>query len=172
MISKPFTFAGIIMEYKKDIERALSNKKSNKKLVQKLKKLPDKKVDQYFHQQHQDVFNEIDCLACANCCKTTSPIFRDIDIRRLAKRLRIKPVDFIEKYLHLDHEKDYVLQQSPCAFLQEDNKCSVYEDRPLACREYPHTNRKKMKQILNLTLKNTEICPAVGRIFDNLNKEI
>jgi Fe-S-cluster containining protein len=75
---------------------------------------------------------------------------------------------FTEKYLKLDHENDYVLKVSPCAFLQEDNKCSVYEDRPKACREYPHTDRKKMHQILSLTLKNTQVCPAVVRILEKI----
>lgn len=156
------------MEYKKDIARAISNKKANKKLVQRLKRLPDKRVNEIFHPLHDEVFQNIDCLACANCCKTTSPIFRDIDIKRLAKRLHIKSVEFIAKYLTLDHDNDYVLRSSPCVFLQEDNKCSVYEDRPLACREYPHTNRKKMHQILDLTRKNSEICPAVSQIFETL----
>jgi Fe-S-cluster containining protein len=156
------------MLYRHNIEKALAQKKLNKKLTQKLKKVSGKKLDELFRENHDEVFEEIDCLSCANCCKTTSPIFRRIDIERLSKRLKISSSDFIEKYLNLDNEHDYVLKSSPCTFLQDDNKCSVYEDRPLACKEYPHTNRKKMHQILNLTLKNTEICPAVAQIFENL----
>lgn len=156
------------MQYRHHIEKAIAQKKQNKKLVQKLRKLPSKKLDNLFRENHEEVFDEIDCLACANCCKTTSPIFRDIDIERLSKRLKTSTSDFIDAYLHMDNENDYVLKSSPCTFLQEDNKCSVYEDRPLACREYPHTNRKKMHQILNLSLKNTEVCPAVAQIFENL----
>jgi Fe-S-cluster containining protein len=156
------------MQYKHHIEKAIAQKKLNKKLTQKLKKLPGKKLDQAFLENHEEVFEEIDCLSCANCCKTTSPIFRDIDIERLSKRLKLTSSEFIENYLKMDHESDYVLKSSPCTFLQDDNKCSVYEDRPLACKEYPHTNRKKMHQILNLTLKNTEVCPAVAQIFENL----
>ena len=114
------------------------------------------------------MFNEVDCLACANCCKTTSPIFRDVDIKRIASLFKITSADFIEKYLNLDEEDDYVLKSSPCTFLNDDNTCSIYENRPLACREYPHTNRKKMHQILHLTKKNTLICPAVCRILDEI----
>jgi Fe-S-cluster containining protein len=73
----------------------------------------------------------------------------------------MKPGDFIEKYLHIDEDKDYVLKSSPCPFLDRENYCSVYSDRPKACREYPHTNRKKMVQIMDLTYKNTLVCPAV-----------
>ncbi|MBP6091474.1 MAG: YkgJ family cysteine cluster protein [Crocinitomicaceae bacterium] len=106
----------------------------------------------------------MDCLSCANCCKTTSPIFRDIDIKRIAKHLRLKENQFIQSYLRMDDEQDYVLQSSPCSFLNDDNTCSIYEFRPLACREYPHTDRKNMYQILDLTLKNTLVCPAVAKI--------
>ncbi len=158
------------MEYQEDINRAVAQRKSNKRFFQRLKKVKEKKLDAQFRDVHSTAFEEIDCLSCANCCKTTSPIFRDIDIQRLSKRLRMTPADFVERYLQLDHENDYVLKSSPCTFLQEDNKCSVYEDRPLACREYPHTDRKKMHQVLNLTRKNTEICPAVSRMVEQLKK--
>jgi uncharacterized protein len=158
------------MIYTDDLVQAIAQKKSNKKLIQRLKKMPEKEVDGLFHELHEAVFEEVDCLKCANCCKTTSPIFRDVDIERLAKRLRMNVSDFIERYLRKDEDNDYVLKSSPCAFLNDDNTCSVYEDRPKACREYPHTDRKKMHQILNLTLKNTEICPAVSRIFQSLKK--
>jgi Fe-S-cluster containining protein len=158
------------MMYKQDIENAKAQKKSNKKLMQRLKRLPEKEADRLFHEAHDETFEEIDCLKCANCCKTTSPIFRDVDIERLAKRLRLPAVQFITQFLRMDEDGDYVLQSSPCVFLEEDHTCRVYEDRPLACREYPHTNRKKMQQILNLTLKNAEICPAVSRILEGFKK--
>lgn len=158
------------MEYHDEIAQAIAQKTSNKKLVQRLKKLPEKEVDGLFHQLHDEVFQDIDCLKCANCCKTTSPIFRDVDIERLAKRLKVSASDFTSSYLSLDSDQDYVLKSSPCFFLNDDNTCQVYEDRPKACREYPHTDRKKMHQILNLTLKNTEVCPAVSRIFHSLKK--
>lgn len=138
--------------------------------MKRLKRLPDRKLDDLFHEKHEKVFEEIDCLSCANCCKTTSPIFRDIDILRLSKRLRIKPADFVEEYLRIDEDQDYVLQSSPCPFLMDDNKCSVYEDRPKACREYPHTNRKRMAQILPLTMRNTLVCPAVSRIVEEIRE--
>jgi uncharacterized protein len=65
-----------------------------------------------------------------------------------------------------------VLKSSPCAFLGADNYCSIYEARPRACREYPHTNRKKMHQILDLTMRNTQVCPAVLQIVERLEKVI
>jgi uncharacterized protein len=155
-----------------EIFKNLSLRRSpeNKKFLTSLRKKDSRKLDDVFHALHNEVFGEIDCLTCANCCKTTSPIFYPIDIERLAKALRMKPGEFTEKYLMIDEDNDYVLKASPCPFLQGDNHCSVYDDRPKACREYPHTNRKKMVQIVDLTHKNTLVCPAVLEMVERLKK--
>jgi Fe-S-cluster containining protein len=94
----------------------------------------------------------------------------DKDVERLAKHLKLKPSEVVEQYMELDKDGEYVFRSAPCPFLGVDNYCSVYESRPLACREYPHTNRKRFYQILNLSVKNTEVCPAVVRVFENLEK--
>ncbi|HLZ16206.1 MAG TPA: YkgJ family cysteine cluster protein, partial [Cyclobacteriaceae bacterium] len=129
------------MEINLDRFKEVSKNKSeeNKMFLNRVKKQDARKVDDAFHEAHEQVFAETDCLTCANCCKTTSPIFYQTDIERAAKFLRMKPGDFIEKYLRIDEDKDFVLKSSPCAFLGPDNYCSIYESRPKACREYPHT---------------------------------
>ncbi len=154
----------IAPEYKRLLDAAKSEKRTIRKGLKRLKQRPPKDLDKVFSRAHEEVFEEVDCLECANCCKTTSPIFRDKDIDRLSVHLGLRPAAFIERFLRMDSDSDYVLLQSPCAFLQEDNTCSVYEYRPKACREYPHTDRRKMIQILDLTAKNTEICPAAYRV--------
>ncbi|WP_111669828.1 YkgJ family cysteine cluster protein [Algoriphagus litoralis] len=158
-----------------DLEKFSKESKSefpgNKKLRDKLKNTKPKNLDSIFLQLHEDTFQELDCLDCANCCKTTSPIFIQTDIDRLAKVFRMKSSEFIDAYLFRDEEGDYVLRSSPCPFLGADNKCLVYEDRPKACREYPHTNRKNMLGILDLSLKNTLVCPAVLKIFYEIGKD-
>lgn len=151
-------------------QQAKKTEAGTKKLFERLKKKKPAHLDEQFHQFHEEVFETVDCLKCANCCKTTSPIFRDKDIDRLAKRFRMRPSDFTEKYLHLDEDNDYVLNVAPCPFLDAENYCLVYEDRPNACREYPHTDRKKMYQILDLTLKNTAVCPAVFEVVEKLKR--
>jgi Fe-S-cluster containining protein len=158
------------IDIQKFSQMARNKAPENKSLLQRIKLKNARKVDDAFHEIHERVFEKIDCLQCANCCKTTSPIFYSTDIDRIAKTLRMKPGAFIEKYLRVDEDNDYVLKTSPCAFLGEDNTCSIYEARPKACREYPHTDRKKMVQITDLTYKNTLVCPAVLEIVDQMRK--
>lgn len=160
------------MNLKELTDYGKAEKETYVKWIKKAKKANSRSLDDQFHKLHQEAFRKIDCLVCANCCKTTSPIFRDVDIKRLSKRLRMPESKFIDTYLKIDEDRDYVLQSSPCAFLGDDNYCSVYEDRPLACREYPHTDRKNMYQILPLTRKNMEVCPAVSYIMKEISKKI
>ena len=157
------------MDYFEELESGRLNQKEYQKTLKRLKKKKNKEVDSAFEDFHEDAFESIDCLNCANCCKTTSPIFRDIDIKRISKKLKVKEKEFINSNLRMDQDGDYVLKTSPCLFLGADNECSIYEDRPLACREYPHTNRKNMYQIFDLTLKNADVCPAVVKVLDQIN---
>jgi Fe-S-cluster containining protein len=152
------------------LKKAQKQAQENKKFLGLLRKKPPQKLDDTVHQLHEQAFLSIDCLACANCCKTTSPIFYTRDIERIAKHLRIKPSQFIETNLRIDEDQDFVLKSSPCVFLGSDNFCSIYEYRPNACREYPHTNRKKVQQLLDLTYQNTFVCPAVIRIVEALKQ--
>lgn len=151
--------------------KAKAKQAEHKKLLTKIKNKPPKDLDRKMQDIHDDVFNRIDCLSCANCCKTTGPLFTQKDIERLAGVFRLKPQQFIEKYLRIDEDNDYVLQSVPCPFLGNDNYCSVYENRPKACREYPHTDRKKFYQINHLTIKNTLICPATYEVVEEMNRK-
>lgn len=148
--------------------KAQTEKKANKKLLIKLKKMKGASLDQKFHSLHKKTFQDINCIDCANCCKTTSPVFTIKDVNRISKYLKIKSNSFYDKFLKLDNELDTVLQKVPCKFLNTDNTCSIYDVRPKACTEYPHTNRKKIFQILSITMKNIEICPAVSRMIEKM----
>ncbi|MEO6190410.1 MAG: YkgJ family cysteine cluster protein [Saprospiraceae bacterium] len=158
------------MDLKKHAQLVDNKKKEHKQFFKKLKHQKTKILDEKFYQLHEEVFEKIDCLKCANCCKTTSPMLFPKDIETLSKAVKMKPSDFTEKYLRIDEDNDYVFNSSPCPFLSDDNYCSVYEKRPKACREYPHTNRKNMTQILDLTYRNIEVCPAVYQIIENMRK--
>lgn len=138
----------------------------NKELLKQLKRKSSSEVDNLFQELHYEVFEEINCLDCANCCSTISPIITDRDIDKMAKALKMKPSEVVEKYLRIDEDNDYVYRSEPCPFLGSDNYCSIYEDRPKACREYPHTDRRKIQQLFNLTLKNAKVCPAVYLVLE------
>ena len=101
-----------------------------------------------------------------------NPLFTDKDIIRISKYLGLRPADFTYKYLRIDEDGDYVLQSLPCAFLAQDNYCSIYDVRPKACREFPHTNRIKQYQLLKLTQKNVEVCPGVYDIVEKLKPKL
>ncbi|HTO35498.1 MAG TPA: YkgJ family cysteine cluster protein [Flavobacterium sp.] len=144
----------------------------NKKFFEKLKKKPPKNLDYIMQNLHDDEFRKTNCLECANCCKTTGPLFTTADIERISKHFRQKPQQFIGQYLRVDEDNDYVLQSVPCVFLDNENYCLIYDVRPKACREFPHTDRKKFQQISNLTLKNVAICPAAFNIVEEMKKKI
>lgn len=160
------------MNLEQDIKQlasnALKNKKAHQKLITELKKLKPFDVDELFHTQHEEVFAETDCLQCANCCKTTPPLLLNEDINRISKALNIPVKRMMVEYVVRDADGDLVFNQTPCPFLGKDNYCTIYDVRPNACREYPHTNRKKMHHILDLTVTNAGICPAVVKILDNI----
>ncbi|MBD80119.1 MAG: zinc/iron-chelating domain-containing protein [Crocinitomicaceae bacterium] len=160
----------MIKDPEKSATQAKSLKEANKSLMDQLHQ-NQRDLDATFDRHHEEVFAITDCLECANCCKTTSPIFLQEDIDRIASYLKMKPGAFIIEYLEMDEEGDFVLRQAPCSFLNADNTCKVYDVRPNACREYPHTNRKNMHEILDLTLENSIVCPAVNEILKRIKLE-
>ena len=146
--------------------------KENKTFFTKLKKRPPKQLDYVMQELHESEFERTDCLECANCCKTTGPLFTPKDVERIAKHFKMKQQQFIDRYLRIDEEHDYVLKSVPCTFLGADNYCSIYDVRPKACREFPHTDRRKFQQIAHLTLKNVAICPAAFNIVEDMKRRL
>jgi len=124
-----------------------------------LRQLPD---------YHEEAFSKVDCLQCANCCKNFSPRFKTPDIKRLSKLLRMRESDFIETYLKVDEDGDYVANTSPCPFLGADNYCSIYEDRPSDCRRFPYTDEDVIFKRQPLTLKNSTFCPITYFVLEKL----
>ncbi|ORC34817.1 zinc/iron-chelating domain-containing protein [Marispirochaeta aestuarii] len=152
-------------------ERARKAEKDQTKYLRRLRDKNPKKLDEMFRRLHDEVFADIDCLDCANCCKTISPRFKKRDIERIAGHLNMHPKTFRLTYLEIDEDDDWVLKKLPCPFLGEDNYCSIYEVRPKACIEYPHTNVKNMRGHLVIARKNLSVCPAVFEIVERLRKE-
>lgn len=144
-----------------------------KKYFKKIKKRAPRNLDVTMQALHEEEFEKMDCLTCGNCCKTTSPIFTEKDIQRIAKHFRMKERQFISQYLERDTDDFYVLKSAPCTFLDlNDNTCFIYDVRPKACKEYPHTNRRKFSQLTDLTMKNIEVCPATFNIVEALKRKL
>ena len=117
---------------------------------------------------HQEAFSKIDCLQCANCCKNYSPRFKTPDIKRISKHLKMRESDFIETYLKVDEDGDFVVKSTPCPFLGMDNFCSIYGERPSDCHRFPYTDEDVFIKRPNLTLKNTTFCPITHFVIEKL----
>ncbi|ALO16037.1 YkgJ family cysteine cluster protein [Salinivirga cyanobacteriivorans] len=151
---------------------AQSHYEEHKATAKRLRKQKYRNLDDKVHEWDLELFEEIDCLDCGNCCRSLGPRIIDTDIRRLAKHLKMKDSEFISTYLRTDEDGDYVFKSMPCPFLMDDNFCMVYEKRPRACRDYPHTHQPKFQKRLNVSLKNTFTCPVVYHIFRRLSEEV
>ena len=144
-------------EHQKEYKRLLEKGDKNKML----KALPE---------LHEEAFNKIDCLECANCCRNFSPRFKQPDIKRIAKTLGMKEGQLVAEYLTIDTDGDFVVKHSPCPFLADDNTCNIYDDRPSDCRRYPYTDEDVLIKRVALTLKNTTVCPATFMVMEQLRK--
>ncbi|MEO6406766.1 MAG: YkgJ family cysteine cluster protein [Ferruginibacter sp.] len=148
-------------------KKSADNAKKYKKYLDRfdikkdIKKLPE---------LHEEAFTNINCLDCAACCKNYSPRFKTPDIKRISKHLKMKEGDFIETYLYLDEDGDYVVKTKPCAFLGNDNFCSIYEVRPSDCSRFPYTDEDVLLKRKAITLKNASFCPAVHFVLEKLIK--
>ena len=147
------------------------NKKSaarQKAYKQLLKTANPQKVLKKLPELHEEAFSNINCLECANCCKNYSPRFKTPDIKRISKHLGMKESVFIETYLRLDEDGDYVVRSTPCPFLGSDNYCGIYDVRPSDCARYPYTDEDVLLKRPQLTLKNSSVCPAVYYVLEKL----
>ncbi|MEM8909155.1 MAG: YkgJ family cysteine cluster protein [Bacteroidota bacterium] len=135
-----------------------------------LRRKRGKALNQRAEELHEAVFSEINCLDCANCCTSIPPQLNRTDISRMAKHLGMKVAAFQEAYVRTDEDGDWVMNTSPCPFLQEDHSCLIYEYRPRACRQYPHTDQLAFSQYLHLHRQNIQHCPAVFHIIERMMK--
>lgn len=158
----------MMIEGYENLESLVAKAEANLKMYRKKNLKQLKKMDCEIHELHHTYTDKIDCLQCANCCKTLGPLITDADIKRMAKALRLSPSEVVASYLRIDEDGDYVFKEMPCPFLMADNYCIIYENRPKACREYPHTDRKKFYQVFNLSIKNAYTCPIAYEVLSGI----
>ena len=148
-------------------------KKRSRDLQKQFKRFLDRVVVSKYIKQlpelHEQTFERINCLDCANCCKNHSPTFKTPDIKRISKHLRLKESVLIDQYLTLDEDNDYVLKKSPCVFLNTDNTCQIYDVRPSDCARYPYTDEDVLLKRKQITLANAQVCPAVFSILEKIS---
>ncbi|SFC51556.1 hypothetical protein SAMN05421780_10686 [Flexibacter flexilis DSM 6793] len=152
--------------------RNLGQKQKDKTLLflKRLKTKDEKKIDKLVVKLNDEVFEKVDCLQCANCCKTLSPIVKTPDIERISSHLKMRQSVFIDKYMKIDEDGDYVFNSTPCPFLDAENYCLIYDVRPRDCRDYPHTDRQGFTRRVYVNTENTVSCPAVFQIVEELKK--
>jgi uncharacterized protein len=146
-------------------KKSAGRQKEYKRLLQKADK---NKVLSQLPRLHEEAFERIDCLQCANCCRNYSPRFKTPDIKRISKHLKMRESTFIETYLKVDEDGDYVAKTTPCPFLGVDNYCSIYEQRPSDCHRFPYTDEDVLIKRQSLSLKNSTFCPAVYFVLEKL----
>lgn len=147
---------------------ATADKDDLKKFSRYLDRAGKNEVLRRLPHLHDEAFEKINCLQCAACCKNYSPRFKTPDVKRISKALGMKESAFIEKYLVVDEEGDFVVNTKPCPFLGADNACSIYEVRPSDCARFPYTDEDVIIKRKQLTLKNASFCPIVFFVLDNL----
>lgn len=150
-------------------KKSAARQKDYRRFLEKASKAPLRNlVLARLPELHEEAFSRIDCLKCANCCKHYSPRFKTPDIRRIARHLRLKESELIERYLRLDEDGDYVVKSTPCPFLGADNYCSIYEVRPSDCERFPYTDEDVLVRRPALTEKNSTFCPIVYLVLERL----
>lgn len=134
-----------------------------------LEQHPPELLDVYAEQIDKEVWIETDCLACANCCRTMSPVFTNQDIKRIATHLRMSASAFKEKWLYKNEKGEWMNRAQPCQFLDlKTNNCSVYAVRPADCASFPHLTKKRMIDYMHVHKQNIAYCPATFKMVEKL----
>ena len=131
-------------------------------------------VETIAEEVDKEVWSQVDCLSCANCCKAMSPTYTKEDIKRIANHLSMKPKAFKEKWLYLDkRENDWMNKTRPCQFLDlKTNMCSIYEVRPADCAGFPHLVKKPIADYFYINKQNIEYCPATFLFIEKLKDRL
>jgi len=145
-----------------------------RRFIDELEEAEHKGVKKEAKAAEKEVWQEVNCLSCANCCKTMTPTLDKDDKKRIAAHLGMSVKDFKEKYLVYDEEdSDWRMQKQPCVFLDlTTNKCTIYAVRPADCAGFPHLTKTPLKSYLYIHKQNIEYCPATYRFVEKIMERI
>lgn len=138
------------------------HKKTFSKFIKNLEESDTGDILDIARKAEKEVWQETDCLSCANCCKKMTPTLSAADKNRIARHLGLTVPAFTQKYLEYDRkDKDWRMQVQPCVFLDlSSNKCSIYDIRPDDCRGFPHLVKTPMSDFVHIHRQNMQYCPA------------
>lgn len=150
------------------------HKKTFKRFLSKIEKNPPKTLHTIVEKIDAEIWEETDCLSCANCCKVMTPTFTLKDMKRIAAHLSMTVDEFKSKWLDYDKKDgDWMNKKQPCQFLNlQDNKCSIYEVRPADCAGFPHLTKKKMVDYIHVHKQNIQYCPATYKMVEKLMEAV
>lgn len=123
----------------------------------------------------EEIEAEIDCTACANCCRVGEVAITERDIEKLAKFVGASEREFVEQYTVRDDAGAMLLKRNErgCVFL-EGNLCSVYEARPQNCANFPHVVRGagSIASRMWRFLDRASYCPIVFNWMERVKEDI
>lgn len=144
------------------------------KFLKKFSKTKKRGIVALAVEADKHAWSQVQCLDCGNCCKKMTPTFTKQDIKRISAHFGETPTQFYDKWLKVDDNKDIVNKTQPCQFIGPDNKCSIYEIRPVDCAQFPHFVRKDVKYQAEMKVytANMEYCPATLAFVEKLEASI
>lgn len=150
------------------------HKKAFNKFLKKIEKNPPKNLHATLDEIDAEIWKEINCLSCANCCKVMTPTFTLKDMKRIAAHLNITVNEFKTTWLDYDKDEgDWRNKKQPCQFLNlKNNKCKIYEVRPADCVGFPHLTKKKMVDYIHVHQQNIQYCPATFKMVEKLMEAV
>lgn len=133
-----------------------------------LREISAAEIDHLIAELQRTITPQIDCLKCANCCKSLEPGLEQDEVKKLAQLKQLEIETFKQTFIAFDGDAHY-LKTKPCLFLN-DCACSIYSERPKACQEYPHLLQKDMKYRKTFW-ENYSICPIVFNVIEELKRQ-
>lgn len=120
-----------------------------------------------------EVWAEVDCLSCANCCKKMTPTFTDRDLKRISAHFQQTPEEFKKKWLKKERNGDWTNVLQPCQFLDlTTNMCGIYAVRPADCAGFPHLSKRKWEEYAHVHKQNIDYCPATFKMVEKMVERV
>ncbi len=158
-----------VVNFRSFKKKLTAHRSAFRKFLNKTEKTPPRGIDKLTPIVSKEVWEEVDCLSCANCCKKMTPTFTNQDVKRIAAHFNQTPAAFTAQWLEKDKNKDWVNTTQPCQFLNlADNKCSIYEIRPVDCSGFPHLTKKKWSEYAHVHKQNIDYCPATFKMVEKM----